>query len=79
MSGMTATEMGGVLDHIRMQIRKKAKRIRGFRGGDTIDRLIDMVVAPLVLDAVSGRYGSIDRAATDVGEDLREVLSKKTR
>lgn len=78
MPALTACEMASRLDEIRTCIRKKAGLRGGIRGGRVIDRLVDMILAPLVLDAASGRYSEPLSAAADVAEDLRIVLSQKS-
>lgn len=78
MPALTACEMASRLDEIRACIRRKAGLRGGVRGGGVVDRLIDMILAPLILDAASGRYSEPLSAAADVAEDLRIVLSKKS-
>lgn len=79
MPGIGAVEMGIELDQIRRRIRQRCRRVRKLHGTGMIDRVIDMVVAPLVMDAVSGRYSSTSDAAEAAGDDLLEVLSRPPR
>lgn len=79
MPGLGAVEMGQNLDQIRRRIRRRCRRVRKLHGTGTVDRVIDMILAPLVMDAMSGRYGSTSDAADAVGEDLLEVLSRPPR
>lgn len=79
MPGVGAVEMGQGLDRVRRRIRRRCRRVSKLYGTGTIDRVIDMILAPLVVDAMSGRYSSISDAADAVGEDLLEVLSRPPR
>ena len=63
-----AVELGRDLDGIRLKLRRRCRRVKGLRGQDTADRIIDMVLAPLLLDAD-------DETVLAVGDDLRLIFS----
>lgn len=79
MPGLGAVEMGQQLDRIRRRIRRRCRRSGKLHGTGIVDRVIDMILAPLVMDAMSGRYESVADAADAVGEDLLEVLTSPPR
>lgn len=67
-----AIEIGRDLDAIRRKIRRRCRRMDGFRGDSTVDRIIDMVVAPLLLEADN-------ETVRAVGDDLLSVFSRPPR
>lgn len=73
MPGLGVVEVGRGLDAIRRTIRRRCKRVAG---DSTVDRIIDSVIAPLVMDVASGHYETIADAANAVGDDLLAVFSR---
>lgn len=74
---MSAEDLGSHLHAIRLMIRE---RYTGgtLYGRSQVDKVIDMVVAPLVMDAFLGPPGGcfcIKDAAHAAGEDLENLLS----
>lgn len=76
MPGLGAVEVGSGLDAIRRTIRRRCKRVAG---DSTVDRIIDSVLAPLVMDVASGHYETVSEAAKAVGDDLLAVFSRPPR
>lgn len=55
---------------------RRAIRKRFYRGHDeTVDTIIDEVMAPLISQIFSGRIESIEEAGCIAGEQLREIFS----
>jgi hypothetical protein len=64
---------------IRSQIAKfrEVARRRFWRGHDeTVDDVLDNLLAPLICEVLSGRVTSIEEAATIAGERLREGYAR---
>lgn len=74
---MSAEDLGSHLHAIRLMIRERYTGGKLY-GRSQIDKLIDMVVAPLVLDAFLGPPGGcscIKDAAHAAGEDIEILLN----
>lgn len=70
-----AIELGRELDSVRRVIRRRCRMTAGLRGEATVGRIIDMVVAPLVLGLYGDSGLDVDDVAKAVGDDLLSVLS----
>ena len=72
MAARTSHGMARTLAEIRKKIKSRCK------GSAELDKVIDLVIAPLIYDLFDENpYDSIQSAAYAVGEDLRSVLSKQ--